>query len=520
MGNIHEECGRALPETALSDKPHEECGQAVPASISVHSSLRTNQETALSDKLHEECGVFGIMTPQAEDLAHLTYCGLFALQHRGQEGCGITLNDDGVFTTHKDLGLVEHVFTPQVLGSFPHGTAAIGHTRYGTTGCNQRRNCQPMEVNHQKGKMALVHNGNLSNAAVLRSALEQRGAIFHTTSDTEIIAYIITQARLQTDSIEDAVRIAVSQLEGAFSMIVMSAQKLIALRDPHGFRPLCIGTLPDGGYVIASESCALPAVGAAFLRDIEPGEMIVLTPEGKLISDRRFVRTAPKTSCIFEYIYFARPDSVLDGVSVHAARKRAGALLAEAYPAEADVVIGVPDSGLDAALGYAQASGIPYGIGLIKNKYIGRTFIAPTQSERVSSVRLKLSPIRETVEGKRIVLIDDSIVRGTTSRRIVSLLRDAGAKEIHMRISSPPFLHPCYYGTDIDSEENLIACHHTVAEIAEMIGADSLGFLPAEVLPQLSGSDEICTACFSGDYPTVIPQSGSKNRFEQKIHRA
>ena len=467
--------------------------------------------------LHEECGVFGIMTTQPENLAHLVYCGLFALQHRGQEGCGMTVNDDGIFTTHKDLGLVDHVFPPQVLSQFPHGTMAIGHTRYGTTGGNNRRNCQPMEVNHQKGKMALVHNGNLSNAAALRSALEQRGAIFHSTSDTEIIAYIITQARLQTESIEDAVRIAVSQLEGAFSLIIMSAQKLIAVRDPHGFRPLCIGTFADGGYVFASESCALPAVGAAFFRDVEPGEMIVLTPEGKLISDRRFVRTAPKTACIFEYIYFARPDSVLDGVSVHAARKNAGELLAKAHPAEADVVIGVPDSGLDAALGFAQASGIPYGIGLIKNKYIGRTFIAPTQSERVSAVRLKLSPVSETVAGKRIVLIDDSIVRGTTSRRIVSLLREAGAKEIHMRISAPPFLHPCYYGTDIDSEENLIANHHSVQEIAEIIGADSLGFLPMNALGQLAGTDEICTACFSGNYPTVI-HNGRKERFERRLH--
>ena len=308
------------------------------------------------------------------------------------------------------------------------------------------------------------------------------------------------------------------QLEGAFSLIVMSAQKLIAVRDPQGFRPLCIGTLPDGGYVLASESCALNAVGAAFLRDVEPGEMIVLTLDGKLVSDRRFTGTAQRASCIFEYIYFARPDSVLDGVSVHAARKKAGELLAQTHPADADVVIGVPDSGLDAALGYAEASGIPYGIGLIKNKYIGRTFIAPSQSERVNSVRLKLSPIHKTVAGKRIVLIDDSIVRGTTSRRIVTLLRDAGAKEIHMRISSPPFLHPCYYGTDIDSEENLIACRHTVEETAKIIGADSLGYLPLSALPQLAETDQICTACFTGDYPTAIEHDESKDRFERKIH--
>ena len=497
---------------------HEECGRTVPASGLYSGGQPLGQDALFSGKLREECGVFGIMTPQPEDLAHLTYCGLFALQHRGQEGAGITVNDDGVFTTHKDLGLVDHVFTPQILSGFPRGTMAVGHTRYGTTGGNQRRNCQPMEVNHQKGKMALVHNGNLSNAGRLRSALEQRGAIFHTTSDTEIIAYLITQARLQTNSIEDAVYLAVPQLEGAFSLIVMSAQKMIAVRDPHGFRPLCIGRRKDGGFVLASESCALHAVGAEFLRDAEPGEMIVLTPDGQMQSDRRFTGTAPKRTCIFEYIYFARPDSVLDGISVHAARKKAGALLAASHPAEADVVIGVPDSGLDAALGFAEASGIPYGIGLIKNKYIGRTFIAPSQSLRDSGVQLKLSPICETVAGKRIVLIDDSIVRGTTSRRIVSLLRKAGAKEIHFRVSAPPFLHPCYYGTDIDSEENLIANHHTAEEIAQLIGADSLGFLSLESLPQLAESDGICTACFTGDYPTAIEDDESKDRFERKIH--
>lgn len=468
--------------------------------------------------IHEECGVLGIMTPQPEQLANLTYYGLFALQHRGQEGCGITVNDDGVFTTHKDLGLVEQVFSPAVLGAFPRGTMAVGHTRYGTTGGNQRRNCQPMEVNHQKGKMALVHNGNLSNAGALRSALEERGAIFHSTSDTEIIAYIITQERLRTASIEDAVRAAIPQLEGAYSMILMSAQKLIAVRDPHGFRPLCIGTLPDGGHVLASESCALTAVGAEFLRDVQPGEIVILTPDGKLHTDDTFIGAAPKTACIFEYIYFARPDSVIDGVSVHAARRRAGALLAAAHPVDADVVIGVPDSGLDAALGYAEAAGIPYGIGLIKNKYIGRTFISPTQNERVNQVRIKLSAVRETVAGKRVILIDDSIVRGTTSRRIVSLLREAGATEIHTRISAPPFLHPCYYGTDIDSEDNLIACQHTIPEITEMIGADSLGYLPEADLPKLIGSTAICTACFSGDYPTPVNHTESKDRFERKLH--
>ena len=314
-------------------------------------------------------------------------------------------------------------------------------------------------------------------------------------------------------------RLAVAQLEGAFSLIIMSAQKLIAVRDPHGFRPLCIGRRADGCFVLASESCALSAVGAKFLRDVEPGEMIILTPDGQMQSDRRYAAGAPKRICIFEYIYFARPDSVLDGVSVHAARKKAGALLAAAHPADADVVIGVPDSGLDAALGFAEASGIPYGIGLIKNKYIGRTFIAPSQSERDSGVQLKLSAIRETVAGRRIVLIDDSIVRGTTSRRIVSLLREAGAAEIHMRISAPPFLHPCYYGTDIDSEENLIANHHSIPEIAAIIGVDSLGYLTLEQAKLLTGRDSgFCTACFGGGYPTDVPSDGLKDRFEKKIH--
>ncbi len=464
----------------------------------------------------EECGVFGVMTPSPEPLAELCYYGLFALQHRGQEGAGISVNDDGVFTTHKDLGLVDRVFTREVLRDFPPGKMAVGHTRYGTTGSSERKNCQPMEVNHQKGKLALVHNGNLANARALRDELEQRGGIFHSTSDTEIIAYIITQERLTRPSIEDAVRAATARLEGAYSMILMSAQKLIAVRDPHGFRPLCLGTLPGGGYVIASESCALHAVGAQFLRDVRPGELLVITPDGALRTHT--IAPAKKTSCVFEYIYFARPDSVIDGVSVHGARKRAGALLAKAHPAQADVVIGVPDSGLDAAIGFAEESGIPYGIGLIKNKYIGRTFIAPTQNQRINQVRLKLSAVSETVSGKRLVLIDDSIVRGTTCRRIVALLREAGAREIHMRISAPPFLHPCYYGTDIDSEENLIASSHSVEEIAKLVGADSLGYLPLEDLPALAGSGKICDACFSGNYPTDVPRGERRDRFERKLH--
>ena len=391
---------------------------------------------------------------------------------------------------------------------------AVGHTRYGTTGASNRRNCQPIEVNHQKGRMALAHNGNLSNAAQLRSKLELTGAIFHTTSDTETIAYIVTRERLTSPSIEDALSAAMKHLEGAYSLVLMSPQKLICVRDPHGFRPLCYGKLPGGGYAAASESCALTAVGAEFVRDLEPGEILIF--QGDTVSSRReHCGKCPPAHCVFEHIYFARPDSVIDGVSVHAARLRAGSILAEAHPVEADAVVGVPDSGLDAALGYSRTSGIPYEIGLIKNKYIGRTFIAPGQEYRLDQVRLKLSAVRESVAGKRVVLVDDSIVRGTTSGRIAGLLREAGAAEIHLRISAPPFLNPCYYGTDIDSRENLIACHYSVEEIAGILGVDSLGYLPVSALGELFGGH--CSACFTGQYPTDIPSDTRKDRFEQKL---
>ena len=464
--------------------------------------------------VHEECGVFGIMTKQPEHIANLAYFGLYALQHRGQESCGIVVNDDGVFVSHKDIGLVGEVFSSSILRSFPHGIMAVGHTRYGTTGGTNRNNCQPIEVNHQKGRMALAHNGNLSNAAELRSSLEMNGAIFHTSSDTETIAYIVTQERLKASSIEEALSRAMTRLEGAYSLVLMSPQKLICARDPHGFRPLCYGQTADGAWVIASESCALHAVGAKMIRDVEPGEIIVFSKDGVQFRKGHCGKTQPH-HCIFEYIYFARPDSVLDGVSVHSARVRAGECLARAHAVEADLVIGVPDSGLDAALGYSRASGIPYGIGLIKNKYIGRTFIAP--DHRLDQVKIKLSAIEDVIRGKRVVLIDDSIVRGTTSGRIVSLLREAGAAEIHMRVSSPPFLHPCYYGTDIDSQEHLIACRHTVEEIAEIIGVDSLGYLPIEALCTLAGKGNYCHACFTGSYPTAIPSDTRKDRFEKHL---
>lgn len=466
--------------------------------------------------IHEECGVFGVMSTRRENVAGVAYYGLYALQHRGQESCGIVVNDDGVFSSYKDLGLVSEVFSKDTLAHLSAGKMAVGHVRYGTTGGTTRNNCQPIEVNHQKGKMALAHNGNLSNALALRDKLELSGAIFHTTSDTETIAYVVTRERLVTPSIEEAVSKAMYALKGAYSLLLMSATKMIAARDPYGFRPLCYGQMSDGTYVIASESCALTAVGAEFMRDVLPGEILVFSENG-IESRTEHCNKQRRKTCIFEYIYFARPDSVMDGISVSKSRLRAGEILAENFPADADIVIGVPDSGLEAALGFSRASGIPYGIGLIKNKYIGRTFISPGQNERMDQVRIKLSPVKNVIEGKRVVLIDDSIVRGTTSKRIVKLLRDAGAKKIHMRISAPPFLHPCYYGTDIDSEENLIACHHSMEEIGEMIGVDSLGYLPLERLNQLVDSVDYCAACFNGEYPTAIPTDLRKDRFERKL---
>ena len=466
--------------------------------------------------IHEECGVFGVISPEKRNVAGIVYYGLYALQHRGQESCGIVSNDDGLFYAHKDLGLVGDVFQPAVMNSFPLGRIAVGHVRYGTTGATSRSNCQPLLVNHQKGKMAIAHNGNLVNSAELRSTLELAGAIFHTTSDTETIAYIVTKERLISASIEEAVCRAMRTLEGAYSLVLMSPQKLICARDPYGFRPLCYGKTRDGVYVIASESQALSTVQADFIRDVEPGEILVFSGS-EPVSIKEHCGEKQKRLCAFEYIYFARPDAVIDGVSVHKARKKAGAILSKTHPVDADVVIGVPDSGLDAALGYSEHSGIPYGIGLIKNRYIGRTFIQPEQTGRLDQVRIKLNAIADCVRGKRVVLIDDSIVRGTTSGHIVGLLREAGALEIHMRVSSPKFLHPCYYGTDIDSAEHLIASHHTTEEIARMIKADSLGFLPVEALEEMLGNRAYCGACFDGNYPTQLPTDTGKDRFEQKI---
>ena len=392
--------------------------------------------------LHEECGVFGIYDRAGtEDVAAAAYSALYALQHRGQESCGIAVNDDGVINGHRDLGLVNEVFTPAVLGSLAKPTAhmATGHVRYATSGSRIRANAQPMIVRHGRGTMALCHNGNLTNALELRRQLENEGAIFHGSSDTEVICYLVTRNRLRMGSIEIAISKTMDVLEGAYSLVVMSATKLIAARDPRGYRPLCIGTLPGGGYVFASESCALDAVGATLLRDVEPGEIVITdTKTGELRSIKDHCGRPDRQMCVFEFIYFARPDSIIEGSSVHEARKQAGRFLAQEHPVEADVVIGVPDSGLDAALGYSQESGIPYGIGFIKNKYIGRTFIQGSQKQRENSVRIKLNVVTSTVKGKRVVLVDDSIVRGTTSARIIKLLRDAGAKEVHFRVSAPP----------------------------------------------------------------------------------
>ncbi len=468
--------------------------------------------------ISEECGVFGIYSPKYRDLASLVYYGLYALQHRGQESAGIVVNLDGVFRVHRDAGLVNDVFSRAELDSLGPGNIAVGHVRYATTGSDVRSNVQPLLINHYKGRMALAHNGNLTNSAVLRSALEEKGSLFHTSTDSEVIAYQIVQERLHARSIEEAVAAAMDKMEGAYSLVIASPAKLTAVRDPFGFRPLCMGRLADGSVVFASESCALDAVGASFERDLLPGEIVTAGPEG-VICDRRRCNQAPKRFCIFEFIYFARPDSVIDGASVCLARQQAGAFLAMEHPVVADVVIGVPDSGLDAAIGYSKASGIPYAIGFTKNKYIGRTFIEPSQQDRESDVRIKLNPIRSVVEGKSVVLIDDSIVRGTTCRRTIRMLREAGAREIHMRVSAPPFIAPCYYGTDIDSSDDLIAAHHSTEEISRMIGADSLGYLSLEHVRLLTGTDTgFCTSCFSGSYPTDVPAGSVKDRFEQRIH--
>lgn len=470
------------------------------------------------DSIHEECGVFGVFDSALSNVARTTYFALYALQHRGQESCGIAVNEDGVFRSHRALGLVPEVFTADVLEKLGQGRIAVGHVRYSTTGNVNVSNAQPLVVRHVKGSMALAHNGNLTNALELRREFELEGAIFHGSSDTEVIAYAITKARLKTGSIEEAVESAMKRIKGAYSLVIMSPQKLIAARDPEGFRPLCMGRTPDGAVVFASESCALDSVGASFVRDVRPGEIVVVSEEG--IRSIETHCAGRGHMCVFEFVYFARPDSVIAGSSVQDARLRAGAYLALEHPIQADVVIGVPDSGLDAALGYSRQSGIPYGVGFIKNRYVGRSFIQPTQGQREDAVKVKLNAVRSVVEGRRVVMIDDSIVRGTTSARIVRLLREAGAKEVHMLVSSPPFRNPCYFGTDIDSRENLIACRlNSVEEIAREIGVDSLGYLSVESVRKIArGADcDFCTGCFTGDYPAEVPAEAPKDKFEQRI---
>lgn len=462
-------------------------------------------------------GLFGIYNREVQDQATQCYYALFALQHRGQDSAGITVNERGRMRTHREAGIVNDVFTPKVMDYLGKSNICLGQVRYGSAGINPRQNAQPIVVNHIKGLMAMGHDGALTNAAQLREELEMNGSIFHMTSDSEVISYLIIRERINTNSIEEAVAKAMYRLEGAYSLVLMSSTKLIAARDPHGFRPLCMGETDDGSVIFASESCALDSVGARFVRDILPGEIVIVDKNG-VRNDTTHVGRCPKTTCVFEYVYFARPDSVVDGSSVHFARQRAGSFLALEHPVNADVVIGVPDSGLDAALGFAKTSGIPYGIGFLKNKYIGRTFIQPLQSDRENKVRIKLNPISASVKGKRVVLVDDSIVRGTTCARIVQLLRNAGATEVHVRSSAPEFLNPCYYGTDVDSRENLIACKYSVEEIRQIIGADSLGYLSLENVKKIAdNSCGFCTACFDGQYPCDPPCEPDTSRFERSI---
>ncbi len=462
--------------------------------------------------------VFGIIGNEKCNVASSVYYGLFALQHRGQESAGIAVNDDGVFTVYKDSGLVDDVFDREVMDKLGRGNMAIGNVRYGTLGTKERVNAEPIVVNHVKGRLAISTSGHLSNSDELRRELELEGHIFHTTSDAEVVSCIITKERLSSSSIEDAVSRAMKKLSGGLCILLMSPQKLIAARDRYGLHPMCYGQREDGQYVVADETSALDTVGATLIRELEPGEIIVFQG-GSVRSLRDNCEDLPESLCIFEYLYTARPDSIIAGCAVHKARRRAGALLAKAHPVEADIVVGVPDSGLDAAIGYAWESKIPYGIGLIKNKYIGRTFIAPGQDVREDKVKIKLNPIRDTVAGKRVVLVDDSIVRGTTCAKLVKLLKSAGAAEVHLRSSAPPFINPCFYGTDIDSKDALIACNHSIEEITRITGANSLGYLRLEDVKKIcagASAKGYCTACFDGEYPTEIPKK-FENKYETKI---
>lgn len=480
-------------------------------------STITREHDGVMSKLHEECGVFGIYDFDGGDVASSVYYGLLALQHRGQESCGIAVGDtDGPrkVAAHKGMGLVNEVFTPEILESM-HGDIGIGHTRYSTAGSSTRENAQPLVLNYFKGTLAVAHNGNLVNAPELRRELEYSGAIFQTTIDSEVIAYHIARARIQAPTAEEAVSRAMDKIQGAYSLVVMSPRKLIGARDPYGFRPLCIGKR-ENTYILASETCALHTIGAEFVRDVEPGEIVSISPKNGIVSDRSHCLPKEKEArCIFEYIYFARPDSHFDGISVYGSRIQAGKYLAMDSPVEADLVVGVPESGNAAALGYSLQSGIPYGTAFVKNSYIGRTFIKPKQSNRESSVNVKLSVLKEAVDGKRVIMIDDSIVRGTTSDRIVRMLREAGAKEVHMRVSSPPFLYPCYFGTDVPARDQLIAYNRTVEEIRQIIGADTLAYLELDRLRGMVDGLPYCHGCFTGKYPLNPPTEDIRGDFER-----
>ncbi len=461
------------------------------------------------DKMDEACGVIGAYDLEGHNVASDIYYGLFALQHRGQESCGIAVSKTdgpkGKVVSYKDMGLVNEVFNPEVLGRL-EGDIGIGHVRYSTAGASSRENAQPLVLNYVKGTLALAHNGNLINAAELRRELEYTGAIFQTTIDSEVIAYHVARERLRSKTVEEAVLRAVKKIKGAYSLVVMSPRKLIGARDPFGFKPLCIGKRGHV-YILASETCALETLGAEYVRDVRPGEIVTISPENGLRSDTTLCPPKEKEArCVFEYIYFARPDSHFDGVSVYNSRINAGRFLAQDSPVEADLVVGVPESGNAAALGYSMESGIPYGIAFMKNSYVGRTFIKPKQSYRADGVRVKLNVIKEAVSGKRIIMIDDSIVRGTTSGKIVSMLKKAGAAQVHVRISSPPFLWPCYFGTDIPEREQLIAYNNSLEEIRDILGADSLGYLKAERLEEMVDGLSICKGCFTGKYPLEPPE--------------
>lgn len=465
--------------------------------------------------LGEECGVFGAYDMDGHDVAPSIYYGLFALQHRGQESCGIAVTDtygERKVLSKKGLGLVNEVFDGESLSELK-GNLGVGHVRYSTAGGTRVENAQPLVINYVKGTLAIAHNGNLVNAVELRKELEYTGAIFQTTIDSEVIAYHIARERLNTRTAEEAVRNAMKKIRGAYALVVNSPRKMIGARDPFGLKPLCIGKR-DRTYFLASESCAISAVDAEFVRDVRPGEIVTITKDGIASDMSMALEEDRQARCIFEYIYFARMDSTIDGVNVYHSRILAGKALARSYSVEADLVVGVPDSGLVAARGYSEESGIPTGMAFHKNSYVGRTFIKPKQSERESSVKIKLNVIPEVVKGKRIVMVDDSIVRGTTCANIIRMLKNAGASEVHVRISSPPFLYPCYFGTDVPSNEQLIAHSHTPEQIREMIGADSLGYMEISKLREMVGSLGYCDACFTGNYPMEVPGRDISHAFE------